>query len=98
MVEQALAVLKEQNLIQLNHLKAEFKELKEQQKSQTNNNPNNQTFELEITNMAGQTVRTMSGITGERVLIEREGLSDGIFVARLIDENGNFATTKLVVK
>ena len=42
MVEQALAVLKEQNLIQLNHLKAELKELKEQQKNQNNNNPNNQ--------------------------------------------------------
>jgi hypothetical protein len=61
-------------------------------------NPNNRTFELIISNLAGQTMRRMSGIIGERVLIEREGLPTGMFIANLIDENGNFATTKLVVK
>jgi hypothetical protein len=61
-------------------------------------NPNNRTFELVITNMSGQTVRAMNNITGERVLIEREGLPTGMYIANLIDENGNFATTKLVVK
>jgi hypothetical protein len=48
--------------------------------------------------MSGQTVRAMNNITGERVLIEREGLPTGMYIANLIDENGNFATTKLVVK
>ena len=61
-------------------------------------NPNNATFTLVITNYMGQTMRTMTGITGERVLVEREDLPTGIYVANLIDENGNFATTKLVVK
>lgn len=62
------------------------------------NNPQNKAFELEIMNLSGQKVRTMSGITDERVLIERGNLSAGIFVARLIDADGNYATTKLVVK
>lgn len=61
-------------------------------------NPNNSTFDLVITNLAGQKVRTMSGITGERVLVEREDLPSGMYIANLVDEKGNFATTKLVVK
>ena len=61
-------------------------------------NPNNRTFDLVITNMAGQTVRTMSSISGERVLVERGNLPTGVYAANLIDEKGNFATTKLVIK
>ncbi|MEO1261188.1 MAG: T9SS type A sorting domain-containing protein [Bacteroidota bacterium] len=61
-------------------------------------NPNNAVFDLEISNMSGQVVRTMSGISGERVLIERDGLPTGMFIARMTDADGNFATTKLVVK
>lgn len=61
-------------------------------------NPQNRTFSLVITNMSGQIVRTMSNITGERVLVEREDMPAGMFVANLIDEEGNFAITKLIVK
>jgi hypothetical protein len=61
-------------------------------------NPQNQTFSLVITNMSGQIVRRMSNITGERVLVEREDMPAGMFVANLIDEEGNFAITKLIVK
>lgn len=61
-------------------------------------NPNNEVFNLKISNMSGQVVRTMTGITGERVLIERNELPTGMYIANLVDEMGNFATTKLVVK
>lgn len=62
------------------------------------NNPNNQSFDLEIIDIAGQKVRTMRGLTGEEVVIERGDLNAGIFFARLIDKKGQFATAKLIVK
>ena len=61
-------------------------------------NPNNSTFQLVISNLGGQVMRTMSGVTGERVLVERNDLPAGMYFANLIDDNGHFATTKLVVK
>lgn len=61
-------------------------------------NPQNETFNLVVSDITGRVVRTMQGITGERVIIERENLVGGIYVATLIDATGNFATTKLVVK
>jgi hypothetical protein len=61
-------------------------------------NPKNQTFELNITNLHGQTVRTISGIKNTRISVEREDLPAGMYLARLMDEQGKFATMKLVVK
>ena len=61
-------------------------------------NPQNETFSLVITDMTGQVVRTMQRISGERVLVEREDLPSGMYFANLRDQDGNFATTKLVVK
>lgn len=61
-------------------------------------NPHQQTFDLVITNMAGQTLRTMTDISGERVLISRGDLATGLYIATLVDEAGHFATTKLAIK
>lgn len=61
-------------------------------------NPNSDGFNLTITDMTGRIVRTMNNINNERVLIERESLVAGIYLATLTDSNGHFATTKLVVK
>ena len=61
-------------------------------------NPNNEAFDLMISGMTGRLVRTMKNISAERVLIERENMAAGIYLATLTDEKGNFATTKLVVK
>ena len=62
------------------------------------NNPNNDTFTLFISDLTGQRVRTMTGISGERVLIERDGLPTGMYMVNLVDEQGRFGTTKLMVK
>lgn len=61
-------------------------------------NPNNEAFDLVISNLAGQTVRTIQGVSGERYLLERERLPSGMYIANLIDKEGNFATTKLAIK
>ncbi len=61
-------------------------------------NPNNEMFSLLITDMNGKTIRTMTNISGERFLVERENLPAGMYFATLSDEDGDFATTKLVVK
>lgn len=61
-------------------------------------NPNNDVFQLVITDMTGKIVRTMSSITGERLLIERKNLPSGIYAATMTDQDGDFATTKLVIK
>ena len=61
-------------------------------------NPENQYFDLVVTDMTGRIVRTMNGVSGERIIFERENLPAGIYSATLQDEKGDFATTKLVVK
>lgn len=61
-------------------------------------NPQDEEFSIVITDMTGKVVRTMSSITGERVLIERENLLAGMYFVTMTDESGDFATTKLVVK
>ncbi len=61
-------------------------------------NPENQSFDLVISDMTGRIVRTMNGIEGERVLVERENLPAGIYTATLQDDKGDFATSKMVIK
>lgn len=61
-------------------------------------NPNNEAFNLVVTDLNGRVVRTMTSISGERVLIERENLPEGMYFATLSGKDGDFATTKLVVK
>jgi hypothetical protein len=61
-------------------------------------NPNHEIFDLRITDITGKTMRVMTGISGNRVLVERENLSAGVYFATMRDSKGHFATTKLLVK
>lgn len=61
-------------------------------------NPNNAEYTLVVTNMTGQVVRTETAISDERYLFERNALPTGMYFATLYHENGNYATTKLVIK
>lgn len=61
-------------------------------------NPDNAEFKLVVTNMTGQVVRIETGISGERFLFERDALPIGMYFATLYNEQGGYATSKLVIK
>ena len=47
-------------------------------------NPSGQSFDLEIVDLNGKVVRSLSGIRGEQVVIERGDLPSGLFLFRLM--------------
>jgi len=61
-------------------------------------NPNHESMDLQITTITGQIVRIIKGQTGERVLIERDGLPTGIYFASIWNTKGQSSTVKMVVK
>ena len=61
-------------------------------------NPLNKEYALHITDLSGKMVRSLIGITGEQITIQRADLPAGMYFAHLRDAAGHFATTKLVVE
>jgi hypothetical protein len=61
-------------------------------------NPNHESMDVQITTLTGQIVRLIKGQTGERVLIERDGLPTGIYFVSIWNINGQSSTVKMVVK
>jgi hypothetical protein len=54
---------------------------------------------LVICDLMGKEVKRFEGITSDTYQIDRQGMANGVYLARLLDENGNSAFTgKLVVK
>ena len=62
------------------------------------NNPNNETFNMTITNMMGQVVRMESNVTGDFVTIERGNLTTGIYMVVLKGENGVQISERLIIQ
>lgn len=62
------------------------------------NNPLQRNHTLSIYNTQGRLVRSIPDITSERVKIERENLSSGLYIIRLRDEKEIRAVSKLVVE
>lgn len=54
--------------------------------------------ELFIMNSMGQQVRHLSGISGSEILIDRKGLTDGIYFFRLVEPGGITMKGSMVVK
>lgn len=61
-------------------------------------NDSHRQYELIVTDVSGKVVRRMTGLMGNQVRMEREDLSAGMYFARLRDQSGRFATTKIMVK
>jgi hypothetical protein len=53
---------------------------------------------LEITDVLGNVVRVMSGLNGEDVRFNREGLNNGIYFYRLVNKGEVVATGKLSIQ
>jgi len=63
----------------------------------TFNNPNNQQFQVQVTDMTGRLVRSYQNVTGENLMIT-DLTNPGIYFATLINEVGANATFKIVVQ
>lgn len=61
-------------------------------------NPSNKEYTLTLHDLSGKLVRSMSGLRGTEVRVERRELVSGMYFAHLRDAQGHFATAKLVVK
>ncbi len=61
-------------------------------------NPKSENFTLQINDIAGKVVRTIRNINTSKITISRGNLSAGIYFAQLVDAQGNYATTKLVIQ
>ena len=55
------------------------------------------TYEVAVSNMAGQTIRTYSGVTNS-LSIDRDGLGSGIYFVNITDADGNRVALKLVLR
>jgi len=53
--------------------------------------------ELSIYNMFGQNVKTIKNISGDKIKIDRDNLSCGVYFVRLTKDNKVIATEKLVI-
>lgn len=61
-------------------------------------NPENEIFNMTVTNMVGQVVRTENGINGNLINIERKELTSGVYFVTLQNEAGAKITEKLVIQ
>jgi hypothetical protein len=53
--------------------------------------------ELNIFNLYGQKVKTISNISGNRIKINRDHLSSGVYYVRLSKDGETFITNKLII-
>ena len=61
-------------------------------------NPLNESYVLTIHDLSGKVIRSITGLTGNQVVVERRDLAAGMYFAHLRDTKGRFATAKLMVK
>lgn len=61
-------------------------------------NPNNETFDMIITNLTGQVVRTQNNINTDFVNIERGEMTSGVYFITLRNSKGATITEKLIVQ
>jgi len=61
-------------------------------------NPENEVFNMTLTNMMGQIVRTENGINGNVVNIEKADLVAGVYFVTLQNEAGAKITEKLIIQ
>lgn len=61
-------------------------------------NPNNDTYNMMITNAMGQVVRTVNNVTGNVVNIERGNLTTGLYFIVLTNEKGASITERMIVQ
>lgn len=61
-------------------------------------NENNRAFDIHISSLTGQVVRSFQGIRGNNLEIEKGSLSNGMYFVTFRSENGKIATTKLIVQ
>lgn len=53
--------------------------------------------ELNILNVFGQKIKTMSNISGDQIKIERDNLSSGIYLIRLTQDNKTITSEKIII-
>ena len=61
-------------------------------------NPANKTYQLRLHDMTGKLIRQVNGLTGQQYTLPRADLPAGMYFANLRDEQGNFATIKMIVE
>ena len=61
-------------------------------------NPNNETFDMIITNLTGQVIRTQNNINTDFVNIERGEMTAGVYFITLRNAEGATITEKLIVQ
>jgi len=61
-------------------------------------NPNYERFDLTIHDISGKTVRQLTNITDNQVIIKKQELQQGIYFAVLRGMDGRIATAKLIVQ
>lgn len=83
-----------QSLTQIHDLKAAPNPF-ENQTLVTWTNHDHSTFQTELLNVAGQTVRTYQNLRGGSLLIEKEKLRSGIYFLKIEDDTGNVGRLKL---
>lgn len=61
-------------------------------------NPINKNYELVINDLSGRVIQRIKNLTDNQVIVQRQDMPVGMYIAQLCDENGNFATTKVIVE
>ncbi|MBK7690558.1 MAG: T9SS type A sorting domain-containing protein [Bacteroidetes bacterium] len=61
-------------------------------------NPSFQNYEVNISDLSGRTILTMSGIQEQKIRMENKSLASGIYLVSIIDKSGQKITRKLSVE
>jgi hypothetical protein len=61
-------------------------------------NRSREAYNIKVTNMVGQVVRSEQGFTGHEYLLERGALNAGMYFVTFTNASGKFATSRVVVK
>jgi hypothetical protein len=61
-------------------------------------NDNNRVFNIQISSLTGQVVRSFQNVRGDSLEIEKGSLTNGMYFVTFRTENGKVATTKLIVQ
>ncbi|MCB0642299.1 MAG: T9SS type A sorting domain-containing protein, partial [Phaeodactylibacter sp.] len=64
----------------------------------TFDNPNNKVYDVTVTTLTGQVVKTLNGVAGNSIELQRENLTAGMYFINFVSEAGKTATTKMIVQ
>ena len=64
----------------------------------TFDNPNNKVYDITVTSLTGQVVRTFTGVNGTSIELDRNYLTAGMYFVNFVNEEGKTATTKVAVQ